>query len=313
MQRGDSAPLTDILFIYALKICAGMNDVVRAGALLRDENIPLAKRFRALFALRSIPTDESVAEIEKAFSSPSVLLKHELAYVLGQMQNRSALEVLVRVLEDKEENEIARHEAAEAIANFGDVEYLSLLEKYANVTASESTPVSETCQIGVELIRRGKVKESPFGSLDPAPADEESSIQNLEDIYLDERKSLYKRYMALFRLRNLLTDEAVDIIGRGLYCRNRSVLFEHEVAFVFGQMQMPSSIPYLRSVLADKTRHEMVRHECAEALGSVGGEEALSILVEFQNDESAIVRESVEVALDIHLYRGSDEFEYAVV
>lgn len=292
-----------------------MDDVERAGEILRNEAVPLVARFRALFMLRSVPTDESVQEISKAFAHASVLLKHELAYVLGQTANPSALDILVRVLEDGSENEIARHEAAEAIANFRNETHLPLLEKYSDPVVSMSIPVAETCQIGADLVRRGRADTetgtSPFGSLDPAPADSEDDLQRLEEAYLDEGLSLFRRYMALFKLRNIGTDEAVAVIGKGFGGKKRSALFEHKVAFVFGQMAMGSSLPYLKAVLEDQERHEIVRHECAEALGSVGGKEALEALVKHRGDGSAIVRESIDVALDIHSYKGGDEFEYA--
>lgn len=38
--------------------------------------------------------------ISKCFSDNSALLKHELAYCLGQMQNKTAVPYLVEVLED---------------------------------------------------------------------------------------------------------------------------------------------------------------------------------------------------------------------
>lgn len=39
--------------------------------------------------------------IGKALNDPSALLKHELAYCLGQMQNPSAIPILIKTLEDK--------------------------------------------------------------------------------------------------------------------------------------------------------------------------------------------------------------------
>ena len=44
----------------------------------------------------------------------------------------------------------------------------------------------------------------------------------------------------------------------------------------------------------------MVRHEAAEALGAIPSDDVISVLNEFCNDKKAIVKESCEVALDIH-------------
>lgn len=57
-----------------------------------------------------------------------------------------------------------------------------------------------------------------------------------------------------------------------------SALFRHEVAFVFGQMQDERSVPFLKKTLEDTSEHEMVRHEAAEALGSIATDECTEVL-----------------------------------
>ena len=44
------------------------------------------------------------------FADESALLKHELAYCLGQMKNMNALPVLESVLADEKEDPMVRHE-----------------------------------------------------------------------------------------------------------------------------------------------------------------------------------------------------------
>ncbi|KAI5127679.1 deoxyhypusine monooxygenase [Nematocida parisii] len=292
---------------------AAENAVKKFSNILQNEEEPLKLRFRALFALRNICTDESVFGIAEAFTTSSVLLKHELAYVLGQMQNRTALPILERVLVDGTEDEIVRHEAAEAIATFGDISYEALLRKYADIAISNSRAVSETCQIGAELIKNGGSKKSEFGSLDPALSAKDQSIESLKKTYLDESKPLYERYTAMFGLRDIGTEEAVEVLAEGFNNKNRSDLFEHEVAFVFGQMSHPASAKHLARVLADESRHEMVRHECAEALGTINTKEAESALLALKDIPNRIIRESVEIGLDIHEYHFTDPaLEYIV-
>lgn len=55
----------------------------------------------------------------------------------------------------------------------------------------------------------------------------------------------------------------------------------------------------------------MVRHECAEALGSVATATCMKTLEKFLNDSERIVRESCEVALDMAEYEMSGDFQYA--
>ena len=58
----------------------------------------------------------------------------------------------------------------------------------------------------------------------------------------------------------------------------------------------------------------MVRHEAAEALGSLGDEEGVEdFLRGFLDDPEQVVRESVVVALDMAEFEKSRASEYAVV
>lgn len=63
-------------------------------ATLLDEGAPLPARYAAMFALRNRGGGEAVAALGRSFSARSALLKHEVAYVLGQMQDAGAVDVL---------------------------------------------------------------------------------------------------------------------------------------------------------------------------------------------------------------------------
>ena len=62
--------------------------------ILVDESARIFDRYRAMFALRNKGGREAVAALGAAFSSQSALLKHEVAYVLGQMQDAEAVVTL---------------------------------------------------------------------------------------------------------------------------------------------------------------------------------------------------------------------------
>jgi len=85
--------------------------VVVVGNILKDKQRSLADRFRALFTLRNIGGQTAVDCITACFGDPSALLKHELAYCLGQMQDTYAVPVLVAVLKDVTQEPMVRHEA----------------------------------------------------------------------------------------------------------------------------------------------------------------------------------------------------------
>jgi len=123
--------------------------------------------------------------------------------------------------------------------------------------------------------------------------------------------TIFERYKALFKLRNIGTEEAVLAICSSLYDDKNGPLFLHEVCYVLGQLQHPSSIPALTHTLEKKENHAMVRHEAAEAIGNVGGDESLPLLQQFKEDDIPVVKDSCEIALDIHDYNVSKEFQYA--
>lgn len=304
---------------------------------LVDEQVPLARRFRALFSLKHVasqePSPKATAAIEAiaaAFSSPSALLKHELAYCLGQTKNLRAVPYLRAVLEDKNEDTMCRHEAAEALGALGDE---SSVEIMTQLKEDESTPtvVRETCDIALDRIRwqhsdsrqHEVLKPSDFASVDPAPpmpsTSTSPSIENLQKSLLDTSQSLFVRYRAMFALRDLASPpdlptakSAVHALASGF--TDPSALFRHEIAFVFGQLSHPESIPALMSVLSNRLEESMVRHEAAEALGSLGDEPGVEdMLKEFLDDPEQVVRESVIVALDMAEYEKTGEMEYATV
>lgn len=188
-----------------------------------------------------------------------------------------------------------------------------MLEKYLTDPVVE---VAETCQLAVERIQWLRTKtenehlsENPYNSVDPTPPFSQKTVPDLKQILLDENASLFDRYRAMFSLRNLRTKDAVIALGEAL--RSGSALFRHEIAFVLGQLQDENGVPYLKQSLEDASENEMVRHECAEALGAIATKECYEILNRYVKDEKRVVKESCEIALDMCDYENSPEFQYA--
>ena len=96
------------------------DQVEKVGNLLINPERPLKERFRALFTLKNIGGQQSIDWIAKAFSDESALLKHEVAYCLGQLQDPLAIPILTQVLSDpaREPMPIVWHKAAEALAGW---------------------------------------------------------------------------------------------------------------------------------------------------------------------------------------------------
>ena len=106
------------------------SNITNLSNTLSNENEKMFQRMRALFALRNIGGHESVDALTNAFSSESALLKHEIAYVLGQMQDPHAVPSLIDRLSDATEDVMVRHEAAEALGAIGDMIAIDTLRKF---------------------------------------------------------------------------------------------------------------------------------------------------------------------------------------
>jgi len=282
------------------------------GKILNDASRPLKERFRALFTLRNIGGEEAISEIGRCFDDNSSLLKHELAYCLGQMGDPKAIPILTQLLQDTKRETIVRHEAGEALGAIGAEEALPVLQEFLTDPIRE---VSETCHLAVKRIKWLKEEGSNnnkglFLSTDPAPPmDKSLDVNDLEQVFLDEEADLFERYRAMFKLRDMNTRESILILCKGLF--TGGVLFRHEVAFVLGQLQNPTSIDALIEVLEDPNQNEIVRHESAEALGSIATEKCIEVLKKYQSDPCQVVKESCDVALDMAEYELSSDFQYA--
>lgn len=269
-------------------------------ACLVDLKQPIAKRTHAAFHLRTMNTNDAALAVLEALKQKedSALMRHELAYILGQMQNPIACNILSSILEDEDDDVIVRHESAEALGAIGHISSLNILEKYSNHNAPE---ISETCRIAIDLVKwrqKGETSDkSYYLSVDPAPPlSKDVSIKELTDNLNDTNLSLFQRYRAMFALRDKNNDEATLALLTGF--NDNSALFRHEIAYVLGQMQRQNTIEGLYNVLKNKKEHSMVRHEAAEALGAIGGSYVQSMLEEFKDDDEVVVLQSCEVALD---------------
>ena len=118
-------------------------------SILLDEEAKMFERMRTIFSLRNNRSAEAVTALCQGFSVKSALLRHELAYVLGQMQDSLAVPTLIRVLSHDDEHVMVRHEAAEALGAIGDINAKSTLEKFLT---NPNPEVSESCEVALDLL-----------------------------------------------------------------------------------------------------------------------------------------------------------------
>ena len=132
------------------------SNITNLSNTLSNENEKMFQRMRALFALRNIGGHESVDALTNAFSSESALLKHEIAYVLGQMQDPHAVPSLIDRLSDTTEDVMVRHEAAEALGAIGDMIAIDTLRKFQD---DSEVVVAESCEVAIDLLNYVSSKE----------------------------------------------------------------------------------------------------------------------------------------------------------
>ncbi|XP_057965355.1 deoxyhypusine hydroxylase-B isoform X2 [Malania oleifera] len=284
---------------------------------LLDSDQPISERFRALFSLRNLKGPAPRNALVNATRDSSNLLAHEAAFALGQMQDIDAVPALEAVLNDLSLHPIVRHEAAEALGAIGLESNVPLLKN--SLAVDPALEVQETCELALRRIEEMKnvdgngglsiIETSPFLSVDPAAPASCYSVEQLREVLLNEDKGMYERYAALFALRNCGGDDAITAIIDSLAAK--SALLRHEVAYVLGQLQNKAASAVLCQILRDVNEHPMVRHEAAEALGSIADDHSVVLLEEFSRDPEPLVSESCQVALSmLEFEKSGKSFEY---
>eukprot|EP01065_Artemidia_motanka_P011932 TRINITY_DN16508_c0_g1_i1.p1 TRINITY_DN16508_c0_g1~~TRINITY_DN16508_c0_g1_i1.p1 ORF type:complete len:345 (+),score=140.25 TRINITY_DN16508_c0_g1_i1:53-1036(+) len=308
---------------------------------LTTEGASVAERYRALFSSRQrAPSPEQHLECVRQFLSVerTVLLRHEAAYVLGQMASVAAVPFLRSLLDDGSEDPVTRHEAAEALAAIATADHAGAelraeIEQHLSryVGADAGVMLEHTCLLALEGLRRvGDPDALPpcvcatvdkdaseagmqYTSRDPARGlrgRSEADVAELGALLGDEGAGLYPRYEAMFTLRNLGGDGAVAELCKVLAADRSSEVLRHEIAFVLGQMEHPASTAALITKLGDLSEADVVRHEAAIALGAVGTDEAEAALLAAAHDPSQFVADSCEAALaSLRYWREWDELE----
>ena len=112
---------------------------------------------------------------------------------------------------------------------------------------------------------------------------------------------MWDRYAAMFALRNRGPAAETSATLGEVLTTSASALLKHEVCYVLGQIQEGGggARDALRATLEDPGEHPMVRHEAAEAIGSIAAPDTEPLLRKYREDGDRIVAESCEVALDI--------------
>lgn len=125
---------------------------------LLKKNYVVEKQMRALYECREIYKDD-IEEMIRILvfalnNNDSVLLRHEIAYVLGQISNEKCNDILISLLSDEHEHVMVRHEAAEGLAAVGSESSIEIIKKFVN---DKFVEVRETCELALcALLEKNK-------------------------------------------------------------------------------------------------------------------------------------------------------------
>jgi deoxyhypusine monooxygenase len=225
--------------------------VANLHAKLQRGDLSLPEKYRVLFSLRNCANASALPALLVGLKDASALFRHDVAFAIGQRQDKDAVDALIRVLDDSREHAMVRHEAAEALGAIGTLECLQPLTRHEE---SDVREIAETCLLARQrvefLSKHAHVNAaSKFNSVDPTPPFEDSMpLQELGKILLDENQNLFDRYRALFSLRNVGGEGAVNSMAECMTC-SPSALLKHEIAYVLGQLQDPHAVSCLKRVL----------------------------------------------------------------
>nr|CAB3239455.1 deoxyhypusine hydroxylase-like [Phallusia mammillata] len=117
--------------------------------IMVNKTKPLFERYRAMFSLRNLNnTAGAIAIAEGLKCEDSALFRHEIAYVLGQLQNDAVVTQLSRSLSNEDENCMVRHECAEALGSIASSECLDILQKFLT---DPDDIVRESCEVALDM------------------------------------------------------------------------------------------------------------------------------------------------------------------
>jgi len=254
-----------------------MDSIEKLKECLGDEKAPIAKRTRCVFKLRQIGGQDAIDALAIGFTSSSVLLSHEVAYCLGQMQDPKAIPLLTSILDTSKYHVIVRHEAAEALGAIGDPDSIKILEKYAQDTQRE---ISETCNLAIARIKW--LQENKNQTKTGSPSIEEDKKRNKtktssEDKDKDEDEgndssddeNEFSPYDSVDPAPPLSNNTTVDDLKKILVDSSLPLFQRYRAMFALRNKNNEEAAAALASSFTDTEDSAIFKHEIAYVLGQM--------------------------------------------
>ncbi|SOV80972.1 deoxyhypusine hydroxylase [Plasmodium sp. gorilla clade G3] len=299
--------------------------------LVNVKNDYIEKQMRALYECREVykdDIDEVINILTYALkNNHSILLRHEIAYVIGQISNEKCNNILINLLSDENENIMVRHEAAEGLAAIGSESNIPIIKKYLN---DSNVEVRETCELALSsLIEKNKyascscinkmvpyknnvVNDNKHNSNSNVNINSNSHNDALDDIYFHSQKKFntIDPVVCISDSNNKknVNDLIKDLNNEKLALKNR-----YEALFLLRDIETDISLNALGEALINDKSSAIFRHELAFVLGQVLHLNSLKYLLSSLKNisEHEMVRHEVALALGSlgSLNLNSDEYK----
>ena len=95
LQKGGQQEVGEFMSVDPAPPATAGQSIAELQAMLLNEELDMFERYRAMFALRNLSTEESVLALCAGLRAPkSALFRHEIAYVLGQLEHPASVPAL---------------------------------------------------------------------------------------------------------------------------------------------------------------------------------------------------------------------------
>ena len=295
---------------------------------MNPSNDDVCDKYVAMKSLRAIGTAEAAKILEEGYPllGTSELLRHDVMYCMGQMRAPNSLSFLLERMHDENERPVVRHEAGEALSNYHALRE-QLIPEMKKHWDSPDELLKSTVRVGIgklETYHEGSRYGKKFGgTIEPAePFNEEEVREYLKkrglEVPQDFGKLLdliehellqpysvvdeFPKYRMVYFLRDIADQRSKEILCKLVSAQNRQVvspLLRHELCFIMGQINNGDKLiqDTLKAVGLEVDEHPVVRHEAILSFYEVTKDDAF--IDQFMKDENQLIRESVEVAVNV--------------
>ena len=212
-------------------------------------------------------------------NDPSPVVRHEAAYIFGEIEDRSCSELLIHAIQN-DNNRFVVHEALLALSNKGEETTLGIIK--TNINNSDQD-VADTARISLER-------------LEMKLNDQTISLENAKEYLLDLKRTMEERIQSSFILMEEGSINSLNILIEAYHQEPNSIV-KHEIVFSLGESASQKAADILAKGIMTEN-NDFVIHETLLALSTLGFKEYCSIIQEFINHPSSEVSESAEIALE---------------